>query len=436
MSERWPDWARARTDPATAFARPEALDDLLVVDCSQASFAGLVASSFLAELGAEVIRVEPPGGDPARHFTPFGLVRDGTGLGYLVEGRNKFHVTLDLEAARGREILRVLARRADVLIETFQPGRMDGWGLGFRQLSALNPRLIYLALSTWGHFGPRAGCGQPSADIADQALSGLPFYTGFPPDPGVADDPSAVPTRQGSWHGWTLGGLWGAFGVLAALHARADLGHGQMVDVSPAEALMRSTDVSVAWWELDGVVRSRMGNFDTAIFPYAYFHARDGYILLAAVVEPAWRALCALIGREDLARAYPTIPSRRPLEVQRRLHAEIERWTIERTFEEIWALAEETNAALEDGVIVVGRVVTPEDVAGNPHYRERATLAVVSDPTWGDLLVQMPFQKASASPPRLKWACRRPGQDNAHVYAKYLGYGRETLRELRASGVV
>ncbi|HYU16196.1 MAG TPA: CoA transferase [Candidatus Acidoferrum sp.] len=437
MSVDWPDWARAATDPAQTFARPEALDDLLVVDCSQASFAGLVASSFLAELGAEVIRVEPPGGDPARHFTPFGLTRAETGLGYLVEGRNKFHVTLNLEEARGREMLTRLAVRADVLIETFLPGRMDAWGLGYRQLSALNPRLVYLALCTYGQFGPRAGSAQPNADVADQALSGLAFYTGFLPDPAAESDPSAVHTRQGSWHGWTLGGVWGAFGALAALHARADLGVGQLVDVSPAEALMRSTDISVGWWEMDGVRRSRMGNFDTAIFPYAYFRSRDGYILLAAVVEPAWQALCRLIGREALAKEFPSVPSRRPLEVQRRLHAEVEAWTMTRTFEEIWAAAEAANASLEAGVIVVGRVVgTPAEVVANPYYRERGTLAVFSDPTYGDLLLQMPFQKASASPPRLKWACRRPGQDNAHVYANYLGYGRETLADLRRRGIV
>src|SRR5262245_36547396 len=135
MTEPWPDWIRRQDDPATAFAKPEALDDLLVLDCSRASMAGLVASSFLAELGAEVIRVEPPGGDPARCFTPFGLLHQDTGLGYLVEGRNKRHVTLSLGSPRGRQILRSLARRADVLIETFLPGQMDGWGLGYRQLS-------------------------------------------------------------------------------------------------------------------------------------------------------------------------------------------------------------------------------------------------------------------------------------------------------------
>ena len=421
--------------PAHAFAKPEALDDLFVLDCSQASFAGLVASSFLAELGAEVIRIEPPGGDPARHFTPFGLLHQDTGLGYLVEGRNKFHVTLSLETPEGRELLKMLAAKADVLIETFLPGRMDGWGLGYRQLAPINPRLIYCALYTYGQFGPRAGCGQPNADIADQALSGVTFITGFLPD-GPEADPTAVPTRQGNWHGWALGGLWGAFGILTALHARSTLGVGQFVDVSPAEALMRSADGACAWWELDQFVRARVGNFDTAIFPYAYFRSKDGYVLLAAVMDPAWKALAALMGRPELAEQYPTVLSRKALEVQRRLHRELEAWTSTLTFEEMAAKTEAANRGLEMGVIVVGRVVDLPDVIKNDHYRDRGTLAVFTDPTYGDLLIQFPFQKMSASPPRLKWTCRAPGQDNAHVYAKHLGLGRETLADLRARGIV
>jgi len=431
-SGKWSDWIRERDDPATTFRKDEALADLLVLDSSRASMAGLVASSFLAELGAEVIRIEPPRGDPARHFTPFGLLHEGTGLGYLVEGRNKFHITLSLESVEGRQILKDFAGRVDVLIETFLPGQMDAWGLGYRQLSEHNPRLIYCALYTYGQFGPRAGCGQPNADIADQALSGVTFITGFPPD----TDPSAVPTRQGNWHGWTLGGLWGAFGILVAVHARSVTGAGQFVDVSPAEALLRSADISAAWWELDGVLRSRMGNYDTAIFPYTYVRCKDGYLLLAAVMEPAWQALCRLMNRPDLIEQYPTIPSRRPLPVQSVLHKELEAWTTALAFEEIAERFEEGNRSLEGGVMVAGRVVEPRDVVQNEHYRIRGALAVFSDPTYGDLLIQLPFQKLSASPPRLKWACRRPGQDNAHIYAKYLGMGREALAGLRAHGVV
>ena len=125
-----------------------------------------------------------------------------------------------------------------------------------------------------------------------------------------------------------------------------------------------------------------------------------------------------------------------PLEVQRALHKELEAWTTTLTFEEIAAKLEEGNRSLEGGVMVAGRVVEPREVVQNEHYRDRGALTVFSDPTYGDLLIQFPFQKLSASPPRLKWACRKPGQDNAHIYAKHLGYGRETLAWLKAQGVI
>ena len=148
MSLPWAEWARRESDPAGAKNKPEALDDLLVLDCSYGSLAGCFCSSILAEFGAEVIRIEPPGGDLARQFTPWGRLHEGTGLGYLPEGRNKLHVTLDLKHPEGQGLFRTVARRADVVIETFLPGQMDAWGIGYRQLREINPRLLYCALCT------------------------------------------------------------------------------------------------------------------------------------------------------------------------------------------------------------------------------------------------------------------------------------------------
>ncbi|MFQ5893798.1 MAG: CoA transferase, partial [Nitrospinota bacterium] len=222
----WALWAKAATDPARAFEKPEALEGIQVLDCSYGSMAGSFCSSVLAEFGAEVIRIEPPEGDPVRRLTPFGLLHQGTGLGYLVEGRNKQHVTLNLKHPEGQALLARLARKADVLIETFLPGTMDAGGIGYRQLSELNPRLIYCALTTYGQFGAKAACGKPSADVVDQALSGVPYFTGES-DLDVGPAPYAVPTKQGNWHGWYAGGGYGAFAILLALHHRALTGQGQ-----------------------------------------------------------------------------------------------------------------------------------------------------------------------------------------------------------------
>ncbi|RPJ04584.1 MAG: CoA transferase, partial [Deltaproteobacteria bacterium] len=174
----WVDWIHEADDPKKNHLKPEALDDLLVLAVSQGNIGGLFCSSILAEFGADVIRVEPPEGDLARKFSPFGYQYKGTGLGYLMEGRNKFHITLNLKKAEGQESFRRLAAQADVVIETSKPGVMDEYGLSYRHLKEINPRLIYATVYTYGHFGPESGCGKPDYDICDQARSGVMAVTG------------------------------------------------------------------------------------------------------------------------------------------------------------------------------------------------------------------------------------------------------------------
>jgi crotonobetainyl-CoA:carnitine CoA-transferase CaiB-like acyl-CoA transferase len=211
----WEEWIQAAEDPARAADKPEALDDLLVLDLSQCHYGALLTATYLGELGAEVIKVEPPGGDPARRWGPADTSVEGEGLAFLAEARNRYHVTLDLEKKEGRKILKGLAERADVLIEGFAPGYLDGLGVGYRQLSLRNPRLVYVACSAYGQFGPLAKDQPPEYDLTDQALSGLLHITG---------DPEAAPTRVGSWISAYAQAAWGAVGALGALHWRETSG--------------------------------------------------------------------------------------------------------------------------------------------------------------------------------------------------------------------
>jgi crotonobetainyl-CoA:carnitine CoA-transferase CaiB-like acyl-CoA transferase len=214
--EKWSDWIRAKDDPAKANGKPEALDQLTVLDCSNASISGCYASSYLAEFGAEVIRIEPPEGDPARSFSPWGYMHKDTGLAYLNEGRNKFHITLNLKEPEGQEVFKTLAKRADVIIETFLPGTMDEWGIGYRQLSVDNPRLIYCAVYTYGQYGAKASCGKADVDVINQAYSGVTAVSGEPENGDGPPLPSEVPTKAGNWMGWYAGGAWSALSILAA----------------------------------------------------------------------------------------------------------------------------------------------------------------------------------------------------------------------------
>lgn len=199
---KWAEWAdhvRSLDDPAMNYEKPEALDDLVVLDISSRSMAGCYCSSLLAELGAETIRIEPPGGDLVRTYSPNGIMHKGTGLAYLQEGRNKFHITLNLDTKKGREMFTSLAGQADVIIETYPAGQIDEWGIGYEELSKINPRLIFASITGHGQFGPESTRKQFDYDNVAQARSSIQYQTGevLPEGKTYDEMPWAVPTKAG-----------------------------------------------------------------------------------------------------------------------------------------------------------------------------------------------------------------------------------------------
>ncbi|MEM2465605.1 MAG: CoA transferase, partial [Candidatus Bathyarchaeia archaeon] len=208
--------------------KPEIFNDIVVIDVSYANFAGIYASSILAEFGAEVIKVEPPEGDPARFMTPNGVNLKGVGIPFLIEARNKRFITLDLENnEKDREKFKKLAAKADVIIETYEPGKMDSIGIGYKQLSQINSKLIYVAISTWGQLLPYEGAARiPDSDITAQALSGIASLIG---DIKTEPEPFNWPTRAGSWISWYIAGVHAAAGIMLALLYRRKSGKGQMI---------------------------------------------------------------------------------------------------------------------------------------------------------------------------------------------------------------
>jgi crotonobetainyl-CoA:carnitine CoA-transferase CaiB-like acyl-CoA transferase len=436
----WAGWIEEQTRPETVPAKPQALDHLLVLDTSQGSFAGLVAGAILAEFGAEVVRVEPPAGDIARRFSPYSLYHLGTGLPYLVEARNKHHITLHLGTARGRELFTQLATRADVLIETSRPGQFDALGIGYRQLAARNPRLIYLAITTYGQFGhaARANRHKPSYDVMDQALSGIVYVTGEPAS-GPHPAPHEVPTRTGSWLGWYAGGTWGAFAVLTALLNRRRSGRGQMLDVTGAEGLARFMENMVLWYEKSGRIKERLGLLDLSVFPYTLVACQDGYAMIAGYTDENFRALCEVMGAPALVAdpRFRTYVDRLAPQRKGELHQIIEAWSCHLTADEILAKAMAVmSRGRRAGVVVTGHVNTPLQTLAEEHWWLRGLFRRVQDPTYGELLLQMPIWKMTETPPRVRWACRRVGQDNEEVLSRYLGLDREALSALRQEGVV
>lgn len=431
--QSWPRFAKELTDPALAHEKPEALEDLRVLDVSTGNFAALFTSSILGEFGAEVIRIEPPGGDVARLFSPQGFKHRGTGLAYLVEARNKRHVTLNLETPSGRDLFARLARHVDVVIESARPGQMDAWGIGYRQLREANPRLIYLAFSTYGQFGPRAASPIPDYDITNQALSGPPYTTGEPAGEGTPE--SSVPTKQGNWIGWYVGGGWGAFAVMAALFWRWTSGQGQFIDCSPAEAEMRFTDYDVHWYHSHKRIRERVGALNTCVFPYTLIKTKDSYSFIAGFSDINWTGLTNIMGRTDLKERFPTTRTR--IGESKLLHRELETWAADLTSQEILDRVQDYVANKRGpGTVATARLNRPAETLAETHWWERGIFEKIDDQDYGELLLQASPWKMSRTPPRIKWACRPVGADNEAVYLKYLGLGLERLRALQAEGVV
>jgi len=429
----WSEHAKALTDPSGASAKPEALSDLRVLDCSQGNFAALFCSSILAEFGAEVIRLEPPDGDVARLFSPRGILHRGTGLPYLVEGRNKRHITLNLGTAQGRDLFTRLARHMDVIIESAKPGEMDARGIGYRQLTEIHPRLIYVAFSTRGQFGPRASHPIPDYDITGQALSGVPYTTGEPGGEGPAE--SSVPTRQGNWIAWYAGGGWGAFAVMAASVWRWASGRGQFIDCAPPEGEMRLADYDVQWYHTSQRVRERVGALNICVFPYTLVKTKDSYSFIAGFSDINWKGLTNIIGHPDLGERYATTKDR--IRNAKALHAELEKWAANFTSQEILEKVQDYMVHKRGpGTVATARLNRPVDTLQESHWWERGVFQRVEDPDYGELLLQAPPWKMSRTPPRIKWACRPVGADNEDVYLRYLGLGKERLRALEAEEVL
>jgi len=440
MDKEYARWAHAETAPEDVLSKAEALTDALVIDTSYGSFAGLFASSILAEMGAAVIRIEPPGGDLARKMSPYGMMIKDSGLAYISEGRNKFHITLNLSKAEGKKLFSRLAGKADVLIETFKPGYLDSLGIGYRELSKKSPDLILCAIHSYGQHGEDAEkhANQPGYDIVDQARGVIMSITGEPDLDPELPGKYKRPLKHGSWMGWYAGGAWAAFGILMALFDRTRTGKGQLIDCSPPEGLLAISNYVMQYFHMSGQEMPRAGNYDYAVFPYTYVECKDGYTFISGFTDPNWTALCEIMKRPELRAQFPTIKERLSPQNQPTIQHEIEKFTTQYTSDEILQMVQEYGKRPEKkGTVVTGRLESPREVLGREHWQERKTFVRTSDPYYGELLVpNSTFKGMSKTPGRVKWVCRPIGADNEFIYQSYLGIGGRRLGQLRKAGVI
>ncbi len=433
-------WAYQETNPDDVHKKPEALEGIVVLDLSYGSYAGIFCSSILAELGAEVIRIEPPEGDIARKMTPYGIMVNDAGLAYLTEGRNKFHITLNIKTEEGREILKKLVKKADVLIETFKPGYMDSLGVGYRQLKEINPKLIYAAIHTYGQFGKDSEKygNQPDYDIIDQARGVIMSVTGEPElDPEVPEE-YKKPLKHGNWMGWYVGGAWAAFGILMALFYRNRTGQGQIIDCAPPEGMLAISNYLIQYYHMTGNQMVRAGNFDYAVFPYTYVKCKDGYAFISGFTDPNWAALCEIMNRPDLQQRFPTIKERLVPENQPIIQHEIEKFTTKYTSKELLEMITEYSRRPDKkGTVVTGRLNAPIEVIDMEHWKVKKMFLKLKDPHYGEVFIpNSTFRYMSKTPGRVKWVCRPIGADNEYIYNKYLGISGKKLEELKKKSVI
>jgi crotonobetainyl-CoA:carnitine CoA-transferase CaiB-like acyl-CoA transferase len=436
------EWFRQQDDPKIAHTKLEALDDITVLDLSYNSFAGSFCTSLLAEFGAEVIKIEPPEGDFLRTCTPYGILHQGEGLNYLSEGRNKFHVTLNLEKAEARKILEGMVAQADVLLETFNPGVMDAWGLGYEQLKAINPRLVFASITPFGQFGPKSKSRMSDYDNIIQARSAIHYATGevLPEGKTIDDMPWAIPTKGGPWIGAAPAGAFMATGIMAALYWRETSGEGQALDCATSEAYASFDDWAYQWYQETGNVCERFGNLDVAGWLYCFAPTKDGAAFLGALRLEMWQAFVDMIGKWDEWGASewkamaPFMSKDQQLKWADMVFAETRKYTNE----ELVAMSVEygKSGRLAPIAPVVAPIGTPMDTLKDLNWADRGLFATVDDPVFGPVIIAQAQYKMTETPPRTKWASRPVGYDNGFVYLKYLSYGPERLKELKESGVL
>lgn len=398
------------------------LAGVVVLDITRV-VAGPFCSMILADLGATVIKIErPTDPDYARDFPPFLESDDGDRFSAFFGqyNRNKLGLTLDLAADEGKELLKKLVERADVLVENFRPGTMDKLGLGYEQLRQANPRLVYTAISGFGQTGPNRR--RPAFDNSAQAAGGLWSMNGTPDQP---------PTRIGTIIGDLAATMYGVIGTLAALRHAERNGEGQLVDVAQQDSVFSLTENAVVSYTVDGTVAKPLGNAHPFVRPYELYPCKDGYVFFGGYTDKFWRLTCAMFGEPEMADdpEIDTMAKRFDSEVyERRVRPLLHRWMAQRTRAELEKVAgdEVPLTAIKD----IG------DVVNDPHINARDMIVDVEYPDFG--LLEMFGQPVhlSATPAEPRGLAPKLGEHTDTILRGMAEKSEEEIAALRESRVV
>jgi formyl-CoA transferase len=394
---------------------PLALCNLRVIELGQL-IAGPFAAKTLADFGADVIKIEPPdSGDPLRKWR---LLKDGTSVWWQIQSRNKRSIALDLKQPKAQDIVRQLVKDADVLIENFRPGAMEGWGLGPDELLALNPKLIMLRISGYGQTGPYRD--KPGFGVVAEAMSGLRHLTA---------EPGRVPVRVGVSIGDTLASLHGVIGILLALHERHTSGKGQVIDVALYEAVFNCMESLLPEFSAFGAVREAAGSALPGIAPSNAYKCQDGgYVLIAGNGDSIFKRLMHTMGRDDLGLDPNLADNAGRVKRVEEIDAAIGAWTATLSVAQVLEL-------LDAASVPAGRIYTVADIATDPHYQARDMILQTVMADGSTLALPGIVPKLSRTPGSHRRNAPEIGQDTDAVLQD-IGLTEAQIQALKDKGIV
>ncbi|MCA6105746.1 CaiB/BaiF CoA transferase family protein [Bradyrhizobium cenepequi] len=394
------------------------LEGLKVLDIATIIAAPL-AATLLADYGAEVLKIEMPGqGDGLRSFPP---LKDGKPLWWKAANRNKKFATLDLRTPEGLALFKQMLPRFDVLIENFRPGTLDRWGLSKEVLWSIQPRLVILRATAFGQDGPYNG--RPGFARIFEAMGGLTYITG---------DADGEPTHPGYPIGDSIGGLFGAVGVLAALwkRARDPDAPGEEIDLALTEAVFRLLDVLPIEFDQLGSVRGRIGNANGYSAPAAVFRTKDGHwVTLAGSTNALYAANCRAIGRPDLIEDPRFSGNDRRVRHAGELNEIFAAWCAEHTLQEVLA----TFTAAQG---TIAPIYSIDQIAADPQANAREMIARVPDRDFGSVAMANVVPRFAVDPAQLRHSAGDVGQDNREIYQDWLGLSEQEIERLTQERVI
>ena len=395
--------------------RGGALSGITVIDLTRV-LAGPYCSMMLADMGANVIKVELPGkGDDSRGHYP---QVNGESAYYMNLNRNKRSMTLNLKSEDGKRILRELVKKADILLENYRPGVMEKLGLGYEDLKKINPGLIYGCVSGFGHYGPYSQ--RPGYDIIGQAMGGLMSTTGWP---------GGDPTRSGTALSDVMGGISLTVGVLAAYINKEKTGEGQMVDVSLVDSIVSALEIITQIYLVTGRVPSRIGNRYEASYPYDSFHTKDGMLVIGAGNDKLFHLLCELMGSPELESDPRFCTNVKRVE----FHADL------KPILEAWLANYDTETAVQmilDAGVPAGPIYDIDQVTKDPHIAgAREMFVEMEHPVAGKLTITGNQIKLSGTPVKFRTPAPLLGQHTDEILKDFLGMDESEIQTLREKNV-